>query len=354
VPPGLADELPGLYGSLFSTLDWFLACDRTPPGGACVLDEPRHVILFRRDGRVVQVLNKAFPCEPADAERICRALFRALPGVHRLHLDVMFDPDALGYPKRVRDRIDRMVIDLPATVDDYYRSLGKKTRKNIRWGQNHLARAIPELTTETVSPGDRSEELVQRLVQWKIERYRRKGLITYWEVDPSLLERTAALMRRCGKVRITSVAGREVALDLVVRVGDSAYAYESANDPSYDEFSLGFLSFYRLICDAIESGARRLDALDGTEWSKTPLGAHPVRTTRLSVYPDRLRRLLSLGEALLLLRERLRRQRHAVGQRLRRSRRGKVLADVVTRLRRRRLDSPDASESGGEPPAARA
>ena len=199
VPEGLSDELPGLYGSLFSTLDWFLSQDRKAPNGACVLEDPRHVILFRRDRGTVDVLNKAFACRPDDASRICGALFRAMPGIHRIHLDVMFAPRELAFPTRVREHIDRMVIDLPRAVDDYYHSLGKKTRKNIRWYQNRLLRAFPDVKTETIQPGERSREVIDRLVEWKIRRYRQKGLLTYWEVDPTLAERTADLLRRCGE-----------------------------------------------------------------------------------------------------------------------------------------------------------
>ena len=275
VPEGLSDELPGLYGSVFSTLDWFLSQDRTAPNGACVLEDPRHVILFRRNGGTVDVLNKAFACRPDDASRICGALFRAMPGVHRIHLDVMFAPRELAYPTRIREHIDRMVIDLPGAVDDYYHSLGKKTRKNVRWYQNRLLRAFPDVKTETIQPGERSREVIDRLVEWKIQRYRQKGLLTYWEVDPTLAERTADLLRRCGEARVTSVSGIEAAIDVCLRVGETVYAYESANDPRYDEFSLGFLTFYWLVCDAVESGATRLDALDGTEWSKSRSGRGP-------------------------------------------------------------------------------
>jgi len=339
VPEGLADELPGLYNSLFATLDWFLSQDRKAPNGACVLEEPRHVILFRREGGTVDIVNRAFACEPSEADRICGALFRAMPGVHRIHLDVMFPPRELAFPRRVRERLDHMVIELPRTVDDYYHSLGKKTRKNVRWYQNRLLRAFPDVKTETITPGERSSELVDRLVEWKVERYRQKGLLTYWETDPGLAERVANLVRRCGEARITSISGEEAAIDLCFRVGETVYPFQSANDPRYDESSLGFLTFYWLVCDAVESGATRLDALDGTEWSKTPLGARPVRRTRLSVFRSRLGRLRSLGEALSLMRERYRRARHALGQQMRRHPRGRALAELVTRYRRKRLAS---------------
>ncbi len=339
VPEGLADELPGLYGSLFSTLDWFLSQDRKAPNGACVLEEPRHVILFRREGCTVDILNKAFACEPEDANRICGALFRAMPGVHRIHLDVMFPPRELAFPTRVRERLDRMVIDLPDEVDDYYHSLGKKTRKNVRLYQNRLRRAFSDVKTETVKPGERSRELVDRLIEWKVQRFRLKGWLTYWEIDSALAERVSNLVRRCGEARITSISGREAAIDICFRVGETAYAYESANDPRYDEFSLGFLTFYWLVCSAVESGATRLDALDGTKWSKVPLGAQPVRTTRLSVFRSPLGRLRSLDEVLRIARERYRLARHAVGQRVRQYPSGRALAAFVTRRRRKKLTS---------------
>jgi hypothetical protein len=339
VPEGLADELPGLYSNLFSTLDFFLCRDRKSPNGACVLEEPRHVILFRREGGTVDILNNAFRCEPEEANRICSALFRAMPGVHRLHLDVMFPPRELAFPRRVRERLDRMVIDLPDTVDEYYHSLGKKTRKKVRFYQNRLRRAFPDVKSETVKPGERSRELVDRLAEWKIQRYRLKGLLTYWEIHPVLAERLSNLIRRRGEARITTIAGREAAIDICFRVGETAYAYESANDPRYDQFSLGFLTFYWSVCSAIESGAARLDALEGTEWSKTPLGAQPVRTTSLSVFRSQLSRLRLLDEALRIERERYYRAWHAVGQKMRQYPRGRAFAEFVTRRRRKKLTS---------------
>lgn len=336
VPDGLAGELPGLYGSLSSTLDWFLAYDRKPPNGACVLDEPRHVILFHHAGDTVDILNKSFACEPEETSRICRALFRCLPGVQRIHLSVMFPPHELGLPRRVLERLDHMVIDLPESVDEYYNSLGKPTRKNVRRYQNRLSRACPDVSVEVVNPGPRSRELVDRLVTWKIQRFRVRGRITYWETDPTLAGRVSDLLRRCGEVRITHVAGREAAIDLCFRVGETAYIYEGAHDPQYDEFSLGFLTFYWFVCSAIESGATRVNALEGTEGSKAPLGAQPVRTTNLSVFRSRFARLRSLDESFKVLRRRSRSAYYALGRRVRRHRGGEALAQFMKRRRLKR------------------
>ncbi len=226
VPEGLADELPILYSSLFSTLDWFLAYDRKRPTGACVLDEPRHVILFHRDGHILEVLNKSFACAPEDARRICRALFQVMPDVYLIHFSVMFPPQDLGLPWRLLERFDHMVIDLPDSVDEYYASLGKRTRKNVRWYQNRLERAHPDVHVEVVKPGERSRELLDQLIAWKTQRFRRTGRVTYWETNATLADRVADLIRRCGEVRMTLVEDEPAALDVCFRTGDTAVIVE--------------------------------------------------------------------------------------------------------------------------------
>jgi len=341
VPDGLADELPGLYDSLFSTLDWFLAYDRLAPNGACILEDPRHVILYRHEGDTVDVLNKVFCCPPLECERICRSIFRALPQARRIHMDVMFEPERLRLPKRVLCRMDRMVIDLPGSVEEYRRSLGKSTRRNVHRYQNLLDRSFADVRTRVIRPGPDSRAVVDRLVRWKIQRFRAKGQVTYWERSPDLVERVSGLLELCGSVRVTTIDGAEAALDVCFRVGDTAYVYESAHDPRFDEFSLGFLTFYWLVADAIESGAKRLDALEGSRASKALLGAQPVRTTTLSVFRSRSSRLWSPGEEVRVAKRRLtltlQRWRRAVTRGVRRGPGGEALARRVQRRRAVRL-----------------
>jgi hypothetical protein len=333
VPEGLPGELPDLYSSLHSTLDWFLTQGGRPPNGACVLEAPRHVVLFAHHHGTVDVLNRRFACAPEDVDRICRALFLAFPHTHLIHLDVMFPPDRLGFPRRTVERLRHMVIDLPASVDEYDDSLRKSTRRHLRSYRNRLRRTFPDLRTETVSPGERSQALVDRLVEWKIRRFRERDRITYWETAPTLARRTADLLRRCGWCRITSIDGREAVIHLCFTVGDTVFPLEGAHDPAYDAYHLGFVATYETVCAAIESGARRVDLLDGTVELKTWLGAHPVLSTRLSVFPSRLSRLQSLDESLRVLRRRSRSAFWASAQRVRRYPGGEALARFAKRVR---------------------
>ena len=108
-PSRYAAELDGLYSSLFATVDWFETHDLPEWMGACVLEKPRHVLLFIGKGTTVEVLNKAFAIAPEDARRACRALCRAFPHVRRIHFEVMFAPSTLALPARVLHHTDHMV-----------------------------------------------------------------------------------------------------------------------------------------------------------------------------------------------------------------------------------------------------
>ncbi len=316
VPGDLAGEIPGLYGCLFSTLEYQTAFELEHPNGVCVLEEPRHVLLFTRRGAEVDVYNRACPCGPVEIDRICRALFRAFPAVRRVRLEVLFPPEELPVPWSPVKELTYLMIDLPSSVDEYHHSLGKSTRKTIRGYGNRLRRDHPDVRTETVDPDGRGREYVDRLVDWKISRFRECGRTTYWETSPDMAERTAALLELVGQCRVTYIGGAAAAIHLCLRVGDTVVGFEGAYDPAYEPYRLGFLTMYDAVCAAIESGASRFNAMAGSPAPKEMLGAKPVVTRRVTIHRSALRRSLYLlggkvsrrpgGKAVLRAADRLR------------------------------------------------
>lgn len=300
VPEELVAELPGLYHSLFSTLDWFAVNDHRPDG-ACVLDEPRHVVLFSRSDAELSVLNQAFACTSSAANRICAALFRALPQVQRVVLDASFATQELDYPVIVSRGLETMVVDLPPSVNGFCERLNKSTRRNLHRREHLLLRSFPDLTQEVVAPGERSRELIAQLAAWKADRFHQQGRATYWETRPRYAEQVVKLLERCGEAQLVSIHGRLAAIRVCFRVGNTAYAYESASDPLYSDFSLGRLTLYWFTAGAIESGATRLNLLAGSSPLKLSFGARPEHTRRALVFRSRPAELLGLDAVLHVL-----------------------------------------------------
>ena len=298
VDPALLAELPGLYGSLFATEAWFHAFDQAVPQGVCVLDHPRHVLALTRQGDTVEVLNKAFPIAAADAERACRAIFAALPDALRIHLEVLFAPRELRLPLRVLSSADDLVISLPATVDEYGASLGKKTRKNLRNFENRLRREHPDVETTVLSPTrDELVRFVDDFVVWNAARMRERGTISSFEREADRRDKLERLLLEgCAEVQVTTIGGLAAAVEFVFFVGNEATIFAGAFDPRFGDLHLGFLSTYWAVREVIGRGCSRCHLLWATSDYKQHLGARPQTATRLSVFRTPWARLWSLDE----------------------------------------------------------
>ncbi|HTX70930.1 MAG TPA: GNAT family N-acetyltransferase, partial [Thermoleophilia bacterium] len=287
-PATYAAELDALYSSLFATVDWFETHEDPPWMGACLLEHPRHVLLFTGKGDGIEILNKAFALAPADVERACRALFRAFPHVRHVRIEVMFPPADLRGWRLELFASNHMIVQLPSSEDDYFASLGKSTRKDLRQYRNRLARDFPDLSTEVFpSPGsDRVPGLFSLLLEWKTARFHERGDTTYWEEYPGMVDSFLALLERRGEVHLTTISGEPAALVFAFPVGDGTCAQEWAFDPAYHRYRLGMVSQYWLTSDAISRGYATVNMLWGTEDHKSHLGATPVRASTLLVFRD--------------------------------------------------------------------
>ncbi len=293
-PSRYAAELDGLYSSLFATVDWFETHDMPEWMGACILEKPRHVLLFTGKGATVEILNKTFDIAPEDARRAGQALFRAFPHVRRIHFEVMFAPSTLALPSRVLHHTDHMVIELPETEEEYAASLGRS--RHLRSYQNRLRRDFSEVATKTMPVDERAPALLRQLVQWKEASFHARGKQTYWETHPQVARNLQALLRRRGEIRLTSIDGEMAALSFNFPVGTSVCAQQAAVQPGFDRYGLSLLAIYWDVCDAISRGFRSFNLLWGNEEFKSRLGARPHRATPLSVYPNQRSRLWSLDE----------------------------------------------------------
>ena len=295
----LLDELPGLYSSLFTTAAWFEVYDRKAPNGVCELDDPRHVLVFHTDGDTTDILNKAFAIDPADARRACLAIFRALPNVRRIHLEVLFPPRELRAPKRWLIAADDQVIDLSGGPDAYTASLGKRTRKNLRNYDNKLRRTCPDVSTSVFVPSaEEIPALADQVIEWNVARMTAQGIVSGFVKHPERRQQLYDLLAAArGEAHVTSIASRPAAIEFVFYVGHDATVYVGAFDEAYEDVHLGFLSTYWAVRETARRGARRCHLLWTTTSYKQRLGACPVTATQLSLFRTPMARLWSIDEA---------------------------------------------------------
>jgi len=309
VPPDVAGRLAALYGSFRCSVESLAAFSSLQPEGACVLADPPHVLLFAMKGRTIVVLNQAFAISPADASRALRALFRALPGARLIHVQLMFPLRELRAPMWNRGAILHFSIALPDTVEAYDAMIGRSTRKRLRGYEHRLRREHPDAAIEILTPGERSRELVDLYVTWKLARFHARGRTTYWENDAKFPEHFAELVLRLGEAHVLTIAAKPAAIVFTFPAGDTLCALEAGLDPEYERLDVGLLTLREVAREAVRRGAKSLDLTTGDREYKERIGATLHMAWGVSVFRRQVDKLWAPREGYGVARRWIRRYR---------------------------------------------
>jgi hypothetical protein len=340
IPAGLADELPGLYSSYFCTSAYFDLYDHPTNVNACVLEHPRHVVLFSIAGHTADILNKRIDIEPECMIRIAASLFRAFPSVRRIRTEVKFPPVELRGPARVTDSADDLVVMLPRTEDEYHAMIGNRTRKHLRQYSNQLRRKYPDFTLTVLEREQLTHGLLDQVIRWTRERMTVKGVESIYDEDPDSAEALWGLLQRHGLAVCGQIGGTCVAAQLLLHVGEDTWIHTAGFDSRYEDVHLGLLMTYFSLLESVRRGCRRTHMLFGTPVYKKRLGAEPVTGYKVSLFRSSpYKPLYAKERAVMLARDR------------------QQIYWVARREAKRRLQSalrivrpPAGRERGGPPP----
>jgi hypothetical protein len=295
-PAELLEELPDLYSSAYSTIEYFTAYDRPWRTYACELDEPRHVIAFTARGATVDVLNKVIDIEPDAAKRCADAIFEARPATRRIRAEVKFAPPELGLPVRELYRADDQVIELPSSSDEWERSLSRSSRRNLRQYRNRLHRQHPDFALRSLERTEIALPLVEQVFAWNRQRIHDKAEHWIYEGQPDVSHRVWRLLQRRGVALCGYIGDECVAAELLLFVGHDCWAHTAAFDPAYLDVRLGSLMTSFAIEESIRRGCARTHLGWGTTSYKHNLGAAPVTAYRVSIFASRFDKALYVRE----------------------------------------------------------
>jgi hypothetical protein len=307
VPESLSDELPGLYSSYFCTSTYFELYEHPANVNACVLRDPRHVILFSVTGHTADILNKRIDIEPECVSRVAASLFRTFPSLWRIRTEVKFAPVELRGPARVTDSADDLVVVLPKTEDEYHSMIGNTTRKHLRQYSNQLRRKYPDFTLVVLEREQLTHGLLDQVVRWTRERMTVKGVESIYDEDPGSVEALWGLLQQHGLAVCGNIGGRCVAAQLLLYVGDDTWIHTVGFDSRYEDVHLGLLMTYFSLLESIRRGCTNTHMLFSTPVYKKRLGAEPVTGYKVSLFRSSpYKPLYAKERAVMLARDRQR------------------------------------------------
>jgi len=300
IPSFVEPELDTLYGHVFSSLPQFRVYDGLGDGVHTYVAQnggrTAAALLFRVQGKRVQVLNEQITMDAAEVERFARHAFDTYPDAGMVCFHAIRAVGRLGLPHQHFYRTEDIVLTLPPTPEDYLAALGKATRKNFKYHGNRLKRNFPSLQFKVYEDGDIPVSHVRDIIELNRARMATKNKES--EIDAAETDRLTRLVKESGLVSAMILDGRVVAGTVCSRVGANYFMHINAHDPAYDDARMGKLCCYMTICDCIERGGKEFHFMWGRFEYKYLLLGVQQDFDELIVYRSRAHMLANAPTAL--------------------------------------------------------
>lgn len=299
-PPFAGKALEELYESLYSSLPYMEVFDSLEGASTYVSLQdgmPAAVLVFRHAHHEIAVVNEVFQLSADEMARFAAFVFKTYPAARKVSFNaVSCDQPPAGHALQCFPGTHYTIVPLPGTEKEYTDSLGKSTRKTIQYRLNRLRRDFPSFRHEVLEGDDIPEEAVLAVLDFNRMRMAEKQRVV--DRDPDAAARILNLARRCGFVSLIRMDGRICAGTIVYRAGASVMSHINAHDPHYNDYRLGTLSCYLMICESIRRKAKEVNLQWGGEEYKYALLGVDHAYVRMQIYRSYLH-LLSDAKNIL-------------------------------------------------------
>ncbi len=241
-------------------------------------DDRRAAFLFQQDpGGTARILGRLF-APPADLlGAFVNAVLERHQGVDRIatnFIDALPDPVVPGRPVLALSEAKELRAWLPATVEDYERTLDREFLKRVRYHERRFARECPSSRVVTLERDEIPRGWVADVVRLNRERMALKKTRSVF--DERYEEGIFSVARAHGYVTVLRDGERLCAGSIIIRCGADAFAWVIGHDSSYDRFRPGTLCALAAIRHAVVRGVRTMHFLHGESDYKTAFGGKPV------------------------------------------------------------------------------
>lgn len=289
VPAFVESDIARLYGALYSSIP-LLRVYGTLKEAASTFVLHRNgqldaILLFRIESdSTAAVLNEGMTLAAPQLRAFARYIFARYPSVSVIrfpNLDWQGDC-RIGYPSQHYRISENIALPLPATPEAYHAQLGKNTRRNLKRYGDRLVRDYPDYQWQVGEGSEFAEEDLRAIIELNVVRMASKNKTSAY--DAAETARLVRLTRECGLVGVARIGGRVAAGTLAFRTGEHVALSVLSHDPRYNDYSLGLLCAYEIICESIRRQAREFQFLWGRYDYKFILLARERPLQRLVIY----------------------------------------------------------------------
>ena len=300
IPAFVHGALEQLYGSMYASFAHFEVYGGLNEANTYVAtgaDGIEDIFLYRREHRSIHVINEQMRLDAQAIDRFANTMFERYPEVDTVSFHAV-DADQLAatYPCQRFNCTNDIMMPLPASVQDYYASLGKSTRKTLNQNGNRLQKRYDTYQFQILEAQEVSEAQLKDIIE--LNRARMEGKSRVSAIDDAEAARIIAFTRQCGLVGLISIDGKIRAGAICYRIGSHYHLRVIGHDPQYNAYGLGMLCCYRTICECIARGGTQFHFMWGQEEYKYRLLGVQQELAHIILYRSRARMLAHADTAL--------------------------------------------------------
>ena len=297
VPSFVKPELERLYGSLYSSLPELQVGGKLEDASTYVVRQGGDIVtllLFRRNGRLVEVLNEVIELDGSDLARFTAFIFENYPSSDAVSFRAVRIAGApVPFVHQRFPYLEDFVAMLPGTEAEYVAGIGKSSRRSLRRHMQKLEEQV-ESYRLVVCEGSAIDPV------WIADtagfnRACMAGKKKVSGLDALETDRLVRLAGHCGLGCFMTIDGRVAAGSLSFRAGNNYFMRLLAHDPAYNAFGLGMLCCLLTIQECIKRGGNEFHFLWGRYDYKYQFQARERCLERIVMYRSRLHALRNAG-----------------------------------------------------------
>lgn len=239
------------------------------------------LFLFGNKGNTSFCFNSLVSVEQDMINLYSAEIFKNFPEIQKIIISASYKSYSISRSILLSEFNDH-IIQLPESIDDYYLTLGKKTRQHLKNYKSKLLRTFTKVKFVTKYKGDIDEAIIEKIVQLSFDRMTAKG------IAPGKTQAdTKNFFQYCqsyGCVAYIEVDGVVAAGSISYMVGDRIFLYMISHDNSFSKYNLGQVCVLYAIQTAIENRMSTLHLLWGDNEYKARFAGKPNILHTYAIY----------------------------------------------------------------------
>jgi hypothetical protein len=228
------------------------------------------LLVFGNKGNTCICFNSLARIDQKVITEFSKRVFELFPGIVKIEIRASYIEYSLE-KSFLNFNDNDQILNLPSTVDEYYKQLGSSTRQRIRNRRGRLSKDFPDIQFAAKYGEDIDESIVDQIIDLNCARMKSKGSVP--GIAKEDRKKIYDYSKVYGCVVYIEINGKLVAGCISTILNKSVFMHVFSHDNDFSKYNLGEVCMFYLIQTSIESEMTTFHFLWGrTEFKKRLLG----------------------------------------------------------------------------------